>query len=120
MALKRSSALRRRKPLKRRYALAQVTPLRPRSRKTAVLSRTRRELVAALLEERPWCEIQFDGCQGRAVDVDEIKSRARGGSILDESNLQTACRFCNGHKEDQPIDAVRRGVARHSWDRGAA
>lgn len=85
-------------------------PLRFRSKKQAAVYIHRRRLVARLLEERPWCEIQWGPrCQGRAVDVDEKLSRAAGGSLLDESNLQTVCRWCHEMKHTHPAEAVERG-----------
>lgn len=88
------------------------TPIRRRSPKMSALYVLRRQLVAELLESRPWCEIRWDnGCEGRAVDVDEVLSRAQGGSITDERNLQTACRHCHRQKHLNPAEAVRRGYS---------
>jgi hypothetical protein len=71
----------------------------------------RRALVADLLERRPWCEVRWDGgCEGRAVDVDEIVGRGVGGSFLDESNCQTTCRHCHRMKTENPGEAQRRGL----------
>ncbi len=61
----------------------------------------RRKLVEELLAERPGCEAcaafaTFDKVRPvirPSVDVHEIKSRGRGGSILDKRNLITVCRF---------------------------
>lgn len=104
-------------PIARRSVLRRGGPLRQRSLKTAARYVERRRLVADLLATRPWCELRLPGCTGRAQCVDERTSRARGGSILDESNLQAACFACNGRKEDEPAEALRLGVAGHSWDR---
>jgi hypothetical protein len=133
------SSLPRRKPLKatkglaRRTGLARTSELnrggelkrtgrlRPRSKKTEAKYRARRVLVADLLEQRPWCEIRWDDrCQGRAVDVDEILSRGRGGDYCDPDNCQTTCRNCHSAKHGYPLEAVARGVALNSWDRDAA
>jgi 5-methylcytosine-specific restriction endonuclease McrA len=66
--------------------------------------------VQRLLEERPVCEIRWDEhCTGESVDVDEIMGRGVGGSIMDESNLQTTCRSCHHQKTIHPAEAVRRG-----------
>jgi L-lysine 2,3-aminomutase len=90
-----------------------------RSRKQQALYRQRGPFVAAMLEERPWCEIRWDsGCEGRAVDVDEILSRAQGGSILDPTNCQTACSYCHRMKHLHPAEAETRGVTR--FRRGGA
>lgn len=108
----------KRTPLNRKTGLTRSgaplrrTRLKPRSAKTISIYVDRRALVASLLEERPWCEVRWDdGCQGRAVDVDEILSRGRGGSILDPANLQTTCRHCHNRKHAEPNEAVDRGVA---------
>lgn len=119
--LQRHTPLRARKGVDGSDTLRRKTPLKNRSAKTTRRYIERRALVAALLTDRPWCEIRWDtGCQGRAVDVDEIKSRGRGGDILDPSNLQTACRYCHGRKHTEPAEAAARGVARHSWTDGEA
>ncbi len=125
--------LTRRKPLERRTGLARTSELRsggelrrtgrlrPRSKKTAGKYRIRRVLVAELLEQRPWCEIRWDDrCQGRAVDVDEILSRGRGGDYCDPDNCQTTCRACHDAKHNFPLEAVRRKVARNSWQQESA
>jgi 5-methylcytosine-specific restriction endonuclease McrA len=91
------------------------TPLRRRSAKTRIAYVARARLVAGMLAERPWCEIRWDdGCQGRAVDVDEVLGRGVGGSILDEANCQTTCRHCHDRKHNQPTEAVRRGLTRRA------
>ena len=82
-----------------------------RSRKQAALYVLRRRLVAALLEERPWCEIRWDDkCEGRADQVDERLARSQGGSVLDPANCQTTCGNCHRQKHLNPTEAVARGV----------
>lgn len=94
--------------------------MRRRSPKMEVLYRKRRLLVAALLNENPWCQLQWDaGCTGRATDVDEIRSRAAGGSILDPDNCQTACRHCHQQKHQNPAEAYARGLTLRSYERPA-
>lgn len=84
--------------------------MRPRSRKQVAAYIIRRKLVAALLEENPWCSIRWDErCEGRATEVDEKLSRAAGGSILDPDNCQVTCRHCHQQKHAHPAEAVRRG-----------
>ena len=73
-------------------------------------------LVMAAIAEQPWCQLQFPGCWGRATALDEIKSRARGGSITDRANCVPTCGPCNTYKEDHPLEALARGLARHAWD----
>lgn len=85
--------------------------MRPRSRKRNRDMVARRALVARILTDRPWCELRWDsGCEGRAVDVDEIVGRGVGGSFLDEANCQTACRHCHRRKTESPAEAQRRGL----------
>jgi 5-methylcytosine-specific restriction endonuclease McrA len=101
---------------RREKPLTSKTPIKPRSKKMQAKYRIRRPLVAELLAERPWCEIRWDdGCQGRAVDVDEILSRARSGDFLDPDNCQTTCRHCHDRKHDKSLEAVERGVSLNSW-----
>lgn len=119
--MKRSPTPARVTPLKTGSGLRRLTELRRVSKKRAKEGRERRALVVALLAERPWCEIRWDeNCQGRAVDVDEIRSRARGGDFLNPADCQTAYRYCHDRKHAEPTEAVRRGVARNSWDGGDA
>lgn len=99
-------------PLRRSGPRPRSSPLRPRSAKQEALYVERRPLVAALLAERPSCEIAHDGCTGRATDVHELLSRARGGSILDEANCVTACRRCHDHVTQNPAWAEANGWAR--------
>lgn len=89
--------------------------MRGRSKKMARLYVRRSALVEDLLSERPWCEIRWDeGCTGRAVDVDEVLSRGRGGDFLDLKNCQTTCRHCHDKKHTEPAEALARGVAASS------
>jgi 5-methylcytosine-specific restriction protein A len=74
--------------------------------------RQRRRLVARLLDERPVCQ----RCgRARSVDVHELKSRARGGSILDESNCVALCRACHDFVTTHPADAEAEGFLLPSW-----
>ena len=88
--------------------------MRFRSKKREALYRERRPLVALLLEEHPIC--QRCGINP-SVDVHEIVSRARGGSILDRSNLACLCRSCHIWLTDHPAAAEREGFSAHSWER---
>jgi hypothetical protein len=47
--------------------------------------------------------------------VHELKSRARGGSILDEDNLAALCRECHDFVTQHPAQALEEGWARSSW-----
>jgi len=87
--------------------------MRFRSRKREALYRIRRPLVAALLVERPICE---RCAMNPSVDVHEIKTRARGGSIVSVSNCKAVCRSCHIWIGLNPAKATEEGWLRHSWD----
>lgn len=119
MTLQRKTALTSRTPLVRKTPWpVRRTRLRPRSKRMAEIYRTIRvPLVKALLEENPWCQIRIEGvCTGRAVDVDEVLSRARGGSITDPDNCRTTCRPCHDYVTNPPADAEPTGSL-HSWEK---
>lgn len=88
--------------------------MKPRSKKRAQLYiKERVPLVKRLLEEKPFCE----RCKvRRSQDVHEIKSRARGGSILDESNLACLCRACHSFITQNPKQAHAEGFLKNSWE----
>ena len=84
--------------------------MRRRSRKAQRLAPLRRAFVQRILEERVWCEARWDaGCFGRAVDVHEPLTRARGGSILDPANAMAVCRRCHEQIHGHPREATERG-----------
>jgi hypothetical protein len=98
--------------------------MRHRSKKKEAEYRLRRPLVARLLEERQACEAclvfaAHDGkamyVRGRSVDVHEVQSRGRGGSILDERNLMTVCRPCHTRITGHPLEASLLGLLLPSW-----
>lgn len=83
-----------------------------RSKKNEAKYVERRVLVERLLKERPICE----SCGTRAsVDIHELVSRARGGSILDEVNLLAVCRPCHTWITQRPKAAEFLGLALPSW-----
>lgn len=45
----------------------------------------------------------------------EVKSRARGGSILDEDNLACLCRTCHEWVTTHPAEALKEGWLVESW-----
>jgi hypothetical protein len=115
----RSTPLKRGKPLQCRTPLKRLSPLRPRSGKTARIYVTRRALVAALLAERPWCEVRWDaGCQGRSVDVHEPGMRSRGADICDPAACAATCRYCHDVLHAHPAEATKRGWLIPSGKRG--
>lgn len=72
-----------------RGALARGKRLRPRSPKTARKYVTRRAIVADLFAEPAVCEVPW--CTATATDPHEPLTRARGGGILDRSNIRKVC-----------------------------
>ena len=72
--------------------------------------------VLKVLTERPACEVRVRGCEGRSVDVHEPRTRARGGSHLDESNTLAVCRSCHEWIHHFPGEATRLRFLIHSWD----
>lgn len=95
--------------------LQRKTGLRRRSASTAKAYRDLRQpLVISLLAERPWCEVP--SCTARSQDVHEVKTRARGGSILEVSNLRCVCRAHHDEIGTEPPWAYELGFLKHSWD----
>lgn len=80
--------------------------MRFRSRKREAEYRQRRVLVASLLTQYPVCV----RCHAaRSTEVHELLSRARGGSILDESNCVALCHACHGWITTNPLQATADG-----------
>ena len=73
----------------------------------------RRRIVRDLLATYPICR----RCHRAAsTDVHEIKSRARGGSITELSNLVCLCRVCHDVITQNPAMAEAEGWSKHSWE----
>lgn len=114
--------------IERRSALARRTRLRPMSEKRRAMLDERRAFVASVLQERPRCEAgePIGTCDGKhrcardSVDVHEVKTRARGGSILDADNVIAVCRRCHDWIHANPAASLRLGLLASSWSvRGA-
>lgn len=87
--------------------------MKPRSKKMESLYVERRKIVAELLRSQPLCE----RCSSAyATDVHEIKTRARGGSILDKENLACLCRPCHTWVTQNPKLALEQGWLKNSWE----
>lgn len=91
------------------------TRLRPRSAKTAAKYVTRRAIVAELFAEPSICEVPW--CTDKATDPHEPLTRARGGDILDRSNIRKVCHAHNVlfASEEKPW-MYEFGFLRHSWE----
>lgn len=95
------------------------TRIRARSEAKEQEIDVRREMRRKVLE-------RDGGCRGRLVwpevkcwggyELDEMKSRARGGDPTDISHVQLLCTGHNRAKEDHPDEAWACGLARHSWE----
>ena len=94
------------------------TPLRRISKKRAKIQRQRARMVSEELAERELCEAgsliylkaNKTVCSGRAVELHEPLTRARGGSILDPDNTVAVCRNCHRWIHDHPEDATQLGL----------
>ena len=119
--------------MKRSGPLKRKTPLRSVSAKRQKLQVERRKLVQEQLAVRPQCEAgepiymhyissfgqefarerrRTDRCQGRATDIHEPLTRARGGSIVDVDNTLAVCRRCHDWIHDNPAIATELGLLR--------
>ena len=100
--------------MKRTASLRRRRPLRSRSRKREALYRKRRPLVARLLAERPVCEVPF--CPNRSEHPHERLTRARGGSIVAESNIVMLCASHHREVHERPLWAHENGWLKWSWE----
>ena len=102
---------RRTEPLVKRSRINSV------SKKRAGMSTDRAALRLRVLERSPRCEAVIEPlCSYHATDVHEIKTRARGGSILDDDNCLALCRGCHRWITDNPKWALENGYVVHAWD----
>lgn len=90
------------------------TPIKARSNRMQTTYRLERvPIVKAMLDEFPICQ----RCQREhSHDIHELKSRARGGSITDKSNLVAVCRPCHTWITQNPKQALEQGWLKNSWD----
>ena len=87
--------------------------MRTVSKKRAKLNRERKELRDPLVGLP--CEAAFDGCGGIGTDWNEVKTRARGGSIVDPGNRTWMCRPCHRFITEHPEWALHHGWVVSSW-----
>lgn len=91
------------------------TPLRPvsarRRRENAIRAERRKALIG-----QP-CEAQLSGCAYTGTDWHELLSRARGGSITDESNRAWLCRPCHEYITTHPRWAESAGWSLSRWEK---
>jgi 5-methylcytosine-specific restriction endonuclease McrA len=88
--------------------------MRARSKKMANKYIQRRILVRYMLETYPMCQ----RCHVKASEeVHEVKSRARGGSILEVENCRAVCHNCHFWITTNPAEALKTGWLKNSWDK---
>lgn len=92
------------------------TPLRPvsarRRRENAIRAERRKALIG-----QP-CEAQLSGCAYTGTDWHELLSRARGGSITDESNRAWLCRpVSRVHHDASPVGRESAGWSLSRWEK---
>jgi 5-methylcytosine-specific restriction endonuclease McrA len=100
----------KRSPLKRGSSSLRRTPIAAVSKKRAKLNKERTEVLRPLREAQTWCS----RCGRTTPDLDghEIRSRARGGSIVEPSNVVLLCRFpCHAWVTEHPLLAEAEGWA---------
>ena len=99
----------KRTPLKRSTKQLTRTPLNfsrkpiPRqSAKRKAVAPERRKFVAEFLADNPVCEISWDNCTTRSIDVHEALPRSAGGAIVPGEQADTqgqrfvsVCRRCH-------------------------
>lgn len=105
--------------MKRGGPLVRRTRIRRVSRKRAATVSARREAVRSAMVRAGWrCEAPAYGAPGVCwgpCDPHEPLTRARGGSIVDPSNIVIVCRFHHSYLHDNPAWAVSVGLLRSSW-----
>lgn len=91
--------------------------IKPVSAKRRSITKARRETRERVLERDKFaCQAQIPGCSFHATDVHELKSRARGGSILEDANCISLCRTCHAWITEHPKWATERGFLLHATD----
>lgn len=87
--------------------------LRPQSRKRQAEQRERRKMIASMLREGPVLCVM---CGGRADDLHEVVSRARGGSISSRENTVPLCRRDHDWVTAHPLEAQGMGLSARKED----
>lgn len=127
MGLRRGKPLQRKSELKSSGSIGRGKGLRPRSKKTEATYVERRKIVARRLDNSDgtnWCQLGIiinphddeHRCGLWLADVHEVKTRGRGGSILNEDNLLDSCRPCHDWIGANPKLALELGLVKSSWD----
>jgi 5-methylcytosine-specific restriction endonuclease McrA len=77
--------------------------------KRAALLRERKKVIASMVREGP---VICARCGGRADDLHEVLSRARGGSPADPANMVPLCRPCHAYITEHPVQAEAEGLSK--------
>ena len=122
--MRRSGPPKRRTPLQSHSTLKRSTaPMTPMSKKRRGLLSQRERVRAEVLErDGGVCRVRalglepvFGPCWG-GLEVDEVKSRSRGGDWLDADGAQVLCHFHNSDKGSGTVEYERYGLAKRSWE----
>jgi len=91
------------KQLSRTPLNASRKPIPFQSAKRKAVAPERRKFVAEFLADNPVCEISWDNCTVRSIDVHEALPRSAGGAIVpgEQAGRQgqrfvAVCRMCHG------------------------
>ena len=95
------------KPLRSTKPLKRNTPVKPVSAKRAKEQRQRTRMLTEVYGTNPPCA----RCGGPADDAHELLSRARGGSIIDPTNIVPLCRADHRWITEHPAEAAAEGWA---------
>lgn len=91
--------------------------IKPVSAKRRSQAGARRKTIELVMERDKYaCQAKLSGCSMHATDVHELKTRARGGSIIELSNCVALCRGCHSWITEHPKWATEHGFMLHSWD----
>lgn len=101
------------------------TRIKPRSDKRASEDQERKRVALETFGESPNCgaclmlvEVGVfpaqTGCNGRATEVHEPLTRARGGSITDPANMVPLSRECHRWLHAHPLIATDAGLLRNA------
>ena len=118
----------KRTPLKRSTKQLTRTPLNfsrkpiPRqSAKRKAVAPERRKFVAEFLADNPVCEISWDNCTTRSIDVHEALPRSAGGAIVpgEQADRQgqrfvSVCRMCH-EQLTNPTTLERLAATEAGW-----
>jgi len=90
--------------------------INPVSKKRKSMIQDRAQTRLDVFERSSRCEANIEPlCSYHATDVHEIKTRARGGSIVDVENCLALCRMCHRYITDNPAWALEHGYVVHAW-----